>query len=389
LKDGKVTPQPVAKDPYGYDSEGLVALPDGTFWVSDEYGPYITHFDQWGHALRRLSPLNGTLPVELQDRVANRGLEGLTVTPDGKELVALMQSSLQEPDIDGANAKKLVPLRLITYNLKTHDEHEYLYLLHNPATNATAVSELAALSDTTFLVDERDGCFPGNPGMNPPAEPGAAPTECSTYSGGAFKQLFKIDISRATDVGPDEHVTDPIANSAVSYNATQNATDDAPLGLLINGKSIEDTVLSENKATATQTSSVEALLESNGITPVSSTPYLDVNGLLGSLDPSFGFYSHDKVEGVAVLKGGKELVISNDSDFGITTANFVNGTDKSDGYSLVAKLSPATGQQDNGEYLAVDMSRVGTTTNADGTGTSVAMSGSTSTKTVTIKVTGN
>lgn len=379
----------LANDPNGYDSEGLVVMPDGSFWVSDEYGPYITHFDQWGHALQRLSPLNGTLPVELQYRVANRGLEGLTVTPDGKELVALMQSSLQEPDIDGANAKKLVPLRLITYNLKTHAEHEYLYLLHSPATNGGAVSELAALSDTTFLVDERDGCFPGNPGMNPPAEPGAAPTECSTYAGGAFKQLFKIDISGATDVGPDEHVTDPIANSAVSYNATQNATDNAPLGLLINGESIEDTVLSDNKATATQTSSAETLLESNGITPVSSTPYLDINGLLGSLDPSYGFYSHDKVEGVAVLKGGKELVISNDSDFGISAANFVNGTDKSDGYSLVTKLSPVTGQQDNGEYLAIDMSRVGTTTNADGTGTSVAMSGSTSTKTVTIKVTGS
>ncbi len=147
-------------------------MPDGSFWVSDEYGPYITHFDQWGHALQRVSPLNGTLPAELQYRVANRGLEGLTVTPDGKELVALMQSSLQEPDIDGANAKKLVPLRLITYNLKIHAEHEYLYLLHNPATNGGAVSELAALSDTTFLVDERDGCFPGNPGMNPPAGQG-------------------------------------------------------------------------------------------------------------------------------------------------------------------------------------------------------------------------
>jgi hypothetical protein len=26
----------------GYDSEGLVAMRDGTFWVSDEYGPFIT-----------------------------------------------------------------------------------------------------------------------------------------------------------------------------------------------------------------------------------------------------------------------------------------------------------------------------------------------------------
>src|SRR5262249_2806760 len=30
-------------DPDGYDPEGVVALADGTFWISDEYGPYITH----------------------------------------------------------------------------------------------------------------------------------------------------------------------------------------------------------------------------------------------------------------------------------------------------------------------------------------------------------
>jgi Esterase-like activity of phytase/Bacterial Ig domain len=33
---------PLAHDPDGYDPEGLVAMPDGTFWVSDEYGPFIS-----------------------------------------------------------------------------------------------------------------------------------------------------------------------------------------------------------------------------------------------------------------------------------------------------------------------------------------------------------
>jgi hypothetical protein len=56
LTDGAVTPAPVAKDPYGYDPEGLVALRDGTFWVSDEYGPYITHFDANGFEIGRLTP---------------------------------------------------------------------------------------------------------------------------------------------------------------------------------------------------------------------------------------------------------------------------------------------------------------------------------------------
>jgi hypothetical protein len=71
-------------DPNGYDPEGLAVLKDGTFWVSDEYGPFITHFDSRGRALQRLSPVDGTLPAELLKRIPNKGMEGLTVTPDGK-----------------------------------------------------------------------------------------------------------------------------------------------------------------------------------------------------------------------------------------------------------------------------------------------------------------
>ena len=362
-----LTGQTYADDPNGYDSEGLVALPDGTFWVSDEYGPYITHFDQNGRQIQRLSPFsidaNGDptangLPAELRDRVPNRGLEGLTITPDGTELVALMQSSLQEPDIGSTNAKKLVPLRLVTYNLQTGAEHEYVYLLHNPAANGTAVSELTALSDSTFLVDERDGNFPGP---------------------GAFKQLFEINLTGATDIGPDESVQDP--GHTVTYNGTPNAGNTAPLGLLIDGRSIENLVSSYAKSSSSQTSNVQTLLEANGITPVSSSLYLDINALLGSLDPTYGFYSHDKIEGVAALNDGKEIVISNDSDFGIAGFTGTGVNDASPPFTLAEKLSPVTGQEDNGEYLAIDMNRVSTSSGVN--------AADVSTGTVTINVGGS
>ena len=324
----------LTNDPNGYDSEGLVALPDGTFWVSDEYGPFITHFDRWGRAIQRLSPFDGTLPAELRFRVPNRGMEGLTITPDGKELVGLMQSALQQTDLNGSNAKNLVPTRIVTYNLRTHAIHEYLYLLHDPKTNGTANSELTALSDSTFLVDERDGNFPG-------------PT--------AYKKLWKIDITGATDVGPNEAVP------GATY-------DGASGGLLIGGSTIEKTVLGENTAAATAT------LAANHITPVTESLYIDLDALLLSLDPQARFFSHDKLEGVAALNGGHEIVISNDSDFGISAAL---GTTPP--YTLQAKISPATGKQDDGEYLAIDIDRVDPTTSA----------AQTSTTTVTINVTGS
>ena len=175
--------KPLPASPNGYDSEGLVALRDGSFWVSDEYGPFITHFDRNGKQIERLSPFGEGLPAELAMRVPNKGMEGLTITPDGTTLVGMMQSALQTPDLT-AKAANVTTLRIVTYGLKNHKVHEYLYLLTDPKKNAGAVSEITALSSTRFIVDERDGNFEPN----------------------AFKQLYAIDISKATDVGPASSV---------------------------------------------------------------------------------------------------------------------------------------------------------------------------------------
>ena len=327
-------------DPNGYDPEGIVALPDGTFWVSDEYGPFITHFDANGRTIQRLSPKDGTLPKELLNRVANRGMEGLTVTPDGRTLVGLMQSGLKQPDLDGDDATEIAPTRIVTYDLQTHAIHEYLYLLHDPKTNGTANSEITALSNTTFLVDERDSDFSKADG---------------------YKRLWKIDLSGATDVGPSASVP--------------GATYDAAKGLLVGGKTIEALSLS-SEAKPLTTADALSTYQSLGIKPVAESQFLDLDGLLASLDPNpvdgYGrFFSHDKVEGVATLDGGKTLIISNDCDFGISGIS--DATPKPP-YNLEAKGSPATGQQDNGEYLRIDMTKL--------TGSAAA----TSTATATIDV---
>ncbi len=310
----------LAHDPDGYDPEGLVAMPDGSFWVSDEYGPFITHFTAEGREISRLSPFDGSLPAELAKRVPNRGLEGLTITPDGRTLVAMMQSSLQQTDLEGANAKKDTPTRIVTYGLYTHQVHEYLFLLDEPATNSVANSEITALSNSTFLIDERDGNFP---------------------AAGGYKKLWKVSLEGATDVGPAAQV------AGATYNGAAG-------GLLIGGKTIEKTTWGET------TPAAKATLEADGIKPVSASLYLDVDQLLLSLNPSGAFYDHDKVEGVAVLEGGNRLVISNDSDFGISGAVGTTANEKGEKvlppWQLVPKIDPATGKQDDGEYLEVNMS---------------------------------
>ncbi|MFF4803393.1 esterase-like activity of phytase family protein [Streptomyces sp. NPDC001351] len=316
--------------PYGYDSEGLVALRDGTFWVSDEYGPYITHFGRDGQAIERLSPFDGSLPAELAHRVPNKGMEGLTVTPDGRTLVGIMQSALQQPDLpSGVKAKNVTTLRIVTYDLRTHATHEYLYLLTDPKTNSGAVSEITALSSTRFLVDERDGNV----------EPGA------------YKRLFAIDISGATDVGPASTVP------GTAYDAAKG-------GLLVGPaqQTIEAYVGADTTVTAT------AALESAGVTPAAKSLDLDLGGLLSGLDPTGGFFGHDKIEGVATTDGGRTVVVSNDSDFGV---DGVSPSTPAPPYALHPKILP-DGTQDDGEYLAVDTTRLPAAT-------------STATVTVTVK----
>jgi hypothetical protein len=299
--DGNV----LAKDDNGYDSEGLVALKDGTFWVSDEYGPFITHFTASGRAVSRFSPYDGTLPAELKFRVPNKGMEGLTITPDGKTLVGMMQSALQDPDLT-AKPSKVTTLRIVTIDLKTKATHEYLYLLDNPGITSSAVSEITALSDTSFLVDERDGNF----------EPGA------------YKKLWQISLTGATDVGPQSTVP------GTTYDASQG-------GLLVGGMSIDQFVGTDDTATAL------AALQGKGIQPVSKALNLDLGALVSGLDPSGGFFGHDKVEGVTTLDGGRTIVVSNDSDFGISG---LTGTTPP--FTLTPKILP-NGQQDDGEFLVI------------------------------------
>ena len=146
-------------------SEPLDHQPDGTFWVSDEYGPYTTHFDANGYELGRLTPdqnspnnafhrIIGYLPVELANRANNKGMEGLTITPDGSTLVGAMQAALQMPDLGSTKSFKVAVTRIITINLHSFQTKQYLYLLDNPATTGDANSEITALSSTKFLVDE-------------------------------------------------------------------------------------------------------------------------------------------------------------------------------------------------------------------------------------------
>jgi hypothetical protein len=240
-------------DPEGIDSEGLVVLGDGTFWVSDEYGPFLVHFDSEGRQLQRLTPCNGGLPPVYAKRRPNRGMEGLTITPDGQWLVGMMQAPLENPASAGVrNVSRLA--RMLFKNIATGATREYAYLLD--AATLQGNSEVLALSNTRFLVLERDGNFVFG---SPPA---------------TLKRIYEVDITGATDI-----------SALGALGATP----------ITGGKTLE-------QATVAQ-------LTAAGVVAVSKTLRVDL--------VAAGF-PHDKAEGMA-LGPGNMLFVTDDDDFGITS----------------------------------------------------------------------
>jgi hypothetical protein len=181
-----------------FDTEGIRISNDGlTVFSSDEYGPYVYQFLRaTGERLRTF-----TLPksfyvatpgatgdaetaANTSGRVPNKGMEGLAITPDGRTLVGIMQNSLIQDAAEGAAAGAAAAnmLRIVTIDILSGQvTHQFSYLL----TTGSGVSELLALNDHEFLVDERDGKGLGD------------------GSKAKVKQIFKIDLNGAVDVSKD------------------------------------------------------------------------------------------------------------------------------------------------------------------------------------------
>ena len=99
-------------DPSGADTEAIVALSDGSFWVGDEYGPSLLHVGPEGQVLKRWVPkglekalkgadyvVKGVLPAIALRRRINRGFEALAVSPDERWLYVVFQSPLAHPGV--------------------------------------------------------------------------------------------------------------------------------------------------------------------------------------------------------------------------------------------------------------------------------------------------
>ena len=276
-----IVTNPIKSDINGLDPEGLATLTDGSFWVSDEYGPHLIHYDADGVEIARINAfisdernnviVNGKpilLPAEFTKRRANRGMEALTITPDQTTLVGIMESSMDNPDKSGRGSSLV---RIVTINLVSGHIRQYLYRLDNAKHVASGI---VAINDHEFYLIEHDRKFP-------------------LQDKSAQKLIYKIDLSQATNI--EDVLT------------TETIKQDETLGLTINGQTLEQ-LIAENEANW-QT------LEEMAIKPVKKTLVIDV---LATLD-----YPHDKLEGLWLRQDGS-LGLLNDDDFAMTDTEIVD-----------------------------------------------------------------
>jgi hypothetical protein len=167
---------------------------DGSFWVGEEFGPYLLHFNAHGHLLRPpvrhpvlRAPQNPQNPTPADANLpSSRGFESMARNGDGRRLYLTTEASINsEPD------KRM--LEIYEFNTVTErytgqtfkyakDSSDDITGGTNNATNIFVTGDMTHVSADRYIVIERDD-FQGPPtSTNPPRQ----------------KKLYLIDL-RAID----------------------------------------------------------------------------------------------------------------------------------------------------------------------------------------------
>ncbi|AWK87937.1 membrane autotransporter barrel domain protein [Azospirillum thermophilum] len=254
------------------DTEAVVRMPDGSFYISDEYGPYIYRFSASGRMMSAIQPPAALLPVRngtldfssnnpgpnqpapspldpTAGRQNNQGLEGLALTPDRGKLVALLQSATRQDGGTGGSSATRRNTRMLVYDVASNPDNPRLighYVVPLPTyqsggrTQVAAQSEMLALNDKQFLVLSRDS----NNGQG------------LSGTNSLYRSIDIVDISGATNlVGTAYEGATPVAPGGslvasvtpVAYTSFLNINNNGQLGRfgLHNGGAQDANLLSE------------------------------------------------------------------------------------------------------------------------------------------------
>jgi hypothetical protein len=157
------------------DVEGVVANADGTFWISDEYGPYIYRFSAGGDLIQTIKPVDALLPRDANGKLnftsvanpttgrsPNQGFEGLTYDEATRTLYAMLQTATIQDG--GADKTTSQFTRLFAYHIPVNPlvrpalTGEWVVPLPQSNKNKTrGCSEIHFVAPGVFLALSRDG----------------------------------------------------------------------------------------------------------------------------------------------------------------------------------------------------------------------------------------
>ncbi|WP_084960298.1 esterase-like activity of phytase family protein [Thermoactinospora rubra] len=137
-----------------FDVESIVRTSDGTYWIGDEFGPFLLHFDGRGRLLEAPIELPGVrapehpnLGGEQPNLARSKGFEGMARSVDQRRLYPLLEGTVAgDPAGD---------LRMYEFDLRQrrYTGRVWTYRLDDPA---HAIGDAVAIGERRFLVIERD-----------------------------------------------------------------------------------------------------------------------------------------------------------------------------------------------------------------------------------------
>jgi hypothetical protein len=158
---------------YDFDVESIAHAADGTYWVGEEFGPYVLHFAADGTLLDEpiphpflKSPGHPAVIAQpgTQTLAASRGFESLALNAAGDRLYAVPEGA---PTVDALRAvsgdERVVEIFEIDPAAKAYTGVTYKYRKEGTVTgNAIVIGDMTNVGGNKYVLIERDSLFGAN-----------------------------------------------------------------------------------------------------------------------------------------------------------------------------------------------------------------------------------
>ncbi len=152
---------------YDFDVESLAIAPDGTFWIGEEFGPWLLHFDSAGRLMGEpvphpslISPAN---PLAIADPSrttlgGSRGFEALSFDTAGRYLYVTTESAPSVPALRAVpNDERVVRIDQFDPVAAAYTGRSFLYRKDGETVgNAVVIGDMVAVGPDQFILIERD-----------------------------------------------------------------------------------------------------------------------------------------------------------------------------------------------------------------------------------------